>query len=243
MTYYVPDTMLQALIATEYYLPLFFQAVMGSSPSYSGVLILPITLTQSTVGIITGIIIHRTGRYNELLLVGVVLLTLGCGLYVNLSPSSSLGEIVSFELIAGIGAGLLFSPPLVALQAMVSQKDTATATGTLGFVRNLATVLAVVIGGIMFQNTIGDEILKVEGLPANITAALSGSSALANIIVIDTIADASQKFAVEQAVAFSLRNIWIMCVCMSACGMVASIFIAKKELSKTHEEAKTGLKN
>ena len=55
-------------------------------------------------------------------------------------------------IVAGLGAELLCSPPLVALQAMVSQEDTATATATLGFVRNLATVLVVVINCMVFQN-------------------------------------------------------------------------------------------
>ena len=55
-------------------------------------------------------------------------------------------------IVAGLGAEFLCSPPLVALQAMVSQEDTATATATLGFVRNLATILVVVISRMVFQN-------------------------------------------------------------------------------------------
>jgi hypothetical protein len=197
------------------------------------------------MGILTGIIIHRTGRYIELLWAGIVLLTIGTGSYIHLSPGSSLGEIVGFELIAGIGAGLLFSPPLVALQAMVSQARTATATATLGFVRNLATVLAVVIGGVLFQSGMDHQLpaLREAGLPANITALLSGDNAMANAKIVADISDQTQQFAVKQAFAWSLRNLWIMCACMSGVGILASGFIARKALSKEHQETKTGLGN
>lgn len=235
----------QALITTEYYLPLFFQSVKEASPSRSGLLIIPITLTQALMGIVTGIVIHRTGRYLECLGAGVTLLTIGTGLYIQFGPKSSLGEIVGCELVAGIGAGQLFSPPLVALQAMVSQAKTSTATSTLGFVRNLATVLAVVIGGVIFQNSMDHQIpnLREVGLPANITAMLSGDNAMANVMVIGTIRNTVQKLAVKQAFADSLRNLWIICACTSACALAASAFISKKELSKEHNEIKTGLGN
>jgi MFS family permease len=235
----------QALVTTEYYLPLFFQSAKEASPSRSGLLIIPITFTQALMGVFTGITIHRTGRYLELLWAGVALLTIGTGLYIHLSPASSLASIVGFELIAGIGAGLLFSPPLIALQAMVTQTRTSTATATLGFVRNLATVVAVVIGGIVFQNGIEHQLpaLRRAGVPANVTAMLAGDSAMANVMVIATISDAAQRLAVKQAFAESLRMLWIMCSCVCACGVVASGFIAKRALSREHLETKTGLRN
>ncbi len=197
------------------------------------------------MGIVTGVIIHRTGRYIELLWAGVTLITIGTGLYIHLNPKSSLGEIIGFELVAGVGAGLLFSPPLVALQAMVSQARTSTATATLGFVRNLATVLAVVLGGVVFQNGMEHHVpgLVAAGLPANLTAMLSGNNAMANVVVIQTISNPAQKLAVQQAFSSSLRNLWIICACMSVCGIVASGFIAQKALSREHQETKTGLAN
>src|SRR5690349_4803913 len=126
-------------MAAEYYLPLYFQSVKGSSPLKSGLLVMPITTTESISGIIVGIIIHRTGRYVELIWGGVTLMTLGSGLFILFSPSSTLGEIIGFQIIFGIGSGVLFQSPLIALQATVPQDENATATATFGFVRSLAT--------------------------------------------------------------------------------------------------------
>lgn len=104
------------------------------------------------MGILSAVIIHQTGRYREIIWVGTLLMTIGLGLLIQFQTDTSIGEIVGFQLVAGVGAGLLFQPPLIAVQAMSSQADTATATGTLGFVRNIATSLSVVLGGIVFQN-------------------------------------------------------------------------------------------
>ncbi|KAF2194448.1 putative MFS transporter [Zopfia rhizophila CBS 207.26] len=231
--------------ATEYYLPLYFQSVKGASPLHSGLLILPITLTQALVGMATSVIVHQTGRYLEPIWIGVVLLTIGNGLYINLDTASSIGEIIGFEIVAAFGAGLLFQPPLIALQALVSPEDTATATATLGFIRNLATSLSIVIGSVVFQNGMDLRApnLVATGLSANLTQILSGHAAAANVMVIETITDPAQRLAVKDAFAGSLRNMWILCTCTSACAIVASRFIVKQMLSKVYRETKTGLNN
>ena len=201
-------------------------------------------MTEALLGIITGIIIHRTGRYRELIWIGMALLTIGNGLYIYFNATSSITEIVIFEFIAGTGAGLLFEPPLIALQALVSQDDTATATATLGFFRNLAASFSIVIGGVVFQNGMQLQIpkLRMEGLSAGIIQQLSGGDAAANVMIVGTVSDPAQQVAVKEAFVLSLRNMWILYTCMSAIGLLASGFIAKKALSKEHTETKTGIK-
>jgi MFS family permease len=233
-------------IAGEYYLPLYFQSVHEASPLHSGVLILPITVGEAVMGITAGVLIHRTGHYLELIYIGATMLTLGNGLYILFSATSSISMILSFQIITGIGAGLLFEAPLLALQALVSQNDTATATATLGFVRNLATSLSIVIGGVIFQNSMDLQILSLASppinLPSNITNALAGGAAAANVMVVSTIVDPLQKIAVKEAFAWSLRNMWILYTCIAALGVLASAFIQRQVLSKEHVETRTGIR-
>lgn len=66
------------------------------------------------MGLLCGIVIHQTGRYLELIRCGMVLLTIGTGLYIYLGATSSIAKIVGFQIIAGLGAGMLFEPPLIA---------------------------------------------------------------------------------------------------------------------------------
>ncbi|KAJ9612207.1 hypothetical protein H2200_003804 [Cladophialophora chaetospira] len=232
------------LNSAEYYLPLYFQAAKEASPLRSGLLLLPLILTEATTGVAAGIYIHQVGRYIELIWVGVILLTLGNGLYIYLTATTPIGTIVAFEIVSGLGVGLLFDPPYIALQALVSQDDIATATATLGFMRNIGVSLSIVIGGVIFQNGMSLQIptLRASGLPNDLVHTLSGPNAATNINLIATISDQTQKLAVKQAFAWSLRNLWILCTCMAALGLLAAALVTQKELSSEHTETRTGIK-
>lgn len=224
-------------------MPLYLQSVKGSSPMRSGVLILPLVVMEAFSGMLTGAIIHRTGRYLELIWGGLILMTIGNGLYINLDVDSSIGEIVGYQILSGLGAGFLFQTPIIAIQATVSQEDTATATATLGFIRNMATAFSIVIGGVVFQNSMGERqgSLLASGMSASLAAQMSGDSAAASIESIKDITDPAQLAAVREAFAWSLRNMWILYTCMSAVGILFSAFILKSKLNKEHVETKTGL--
>ncbi|KAL9011786.1 MAG: hypothetical protein Q9173_003402, partial [Seirophora scorigena] len=195
-------------IAGEYYMPLYFQSVRSASPIRSGVLTLPFLLPQTVTGIVVGVLIHTTGRYRELMWIGTLLMTLGFGLLIHLSAASRLPEIVLFQAVAGLGSGMLFEPPLIAIQAHVSQADTATATATFGFVLNLATSVSVVIGGVLFQNGMRARAapLASAGLAPDLVHALSGGDAAASVLRVKAIAVPAQVAAVKEAFAWSLRN-------------------------------------
>ena len=174
----------------------------------------------------------------------MALLTLGTGLYINFSANTSLAQIFGFEIIAGIGAGLVFEPPLIALQALVKQDDVASATATLGFVRNLATSISVVVGGVVLQNGMDEQQtgLRSAGLPESLVASFSGRSAVGNIDLIGKVSDAAWRGRIEAAFADSMRDIWILNTAVCAVGFVATVFISKAVLSKEHTETKTGIR-
>ena len=207
---------------------------------------MPITTTEAIMGVIVGFIIHRTGRYLELIYAGVILMTIGNGLYTLFSTKSSLAEIITFQIVAGLGAGLLFQAPLLALQALLPQDDIAMATSTLSFMRNLATSLSVVIGGVLFQNSMDIRVPSLStppiSLPSNITDLLVSGDAAANVFLVSVIQDPAQRAAVREAYAWSMRNMWIMYTGISALAVVASLFIKKHHLRKDHVETKTGIK-
>lgn len=224
-------------------MPLYLQSVKGSSPLLSGAMILPLVMVKAFAGMLAGAIIHRTGRYLELIWAGLVLMAVGHGLYINLGVDSSIGKIVGYQIISGSGVGLLFQTPIIAIHAMVSQEDTATATATLGFIRLMATTFSIVIGGVVFQNSMGEkqDSLLASGLSASMAAQMSGGSAAASVEVIKDITNPAQLRAVREAFAWSLRNMWILYTGMSALGIFFSAFILKVKLNKEHVETKTGL--
>lgn len=230
---------------SEYYLPFYFQSVKEASPTKSGVLILPMMIAASLCDVSVGVLIHQTGRYREIIWAGTTFLTLGTGLYIALGADTSLAKIIVFEVIGGLGLSLLLSTPMLAIQNNVSQADAAVATSTLGFVRSISTSLSIVLGGVVFQDsmTAQHSSLVAAGLDKSYLEAFSGYDAAANVEMIPTIQDPAQHLAVQNAYAWSIRNMFIMYTAVAAVGLLASPFIKQRHMSTEHTETKTGIEN
>ena len=63
----------------------------------------------------------------------------------------------------------------------------------------------------------------------------------ANVELIKTIQDEAQRRAVQDAFAWSLRNMWICFTAVAALGLLVSAFIKHKDLKKEHTETRTGI--
>ena len=244
-TFIVVFTHGMVLIGIEYYLPLYFQSVLQVSPLRSGVLLLPLIVMQAALEIMAGVLIHRTGRYREFIWAGTTLMTLGTGLYINFGTDTSVAVVVGLEIVGAFGPALLFQAPMVAIQNTVSQVDTAAATASLGFVRSVAMALSVVVGGVVFQNSMDarQSSLSAAGLSESVLEALSGSQAAENVGIPRSIQDASQRQVVLEAFAWSMRNMFILYTCLAALAMVASVFIKHRKLNTEHTETKTGIQS
>jgi MFS family permease len=231
------------LIGIEYYLPLYFQSVQRASPLRSGLLLLPLIGVQAAVEILNGVLINRTGRYRETIWAGVTLMTLGTGLYITFGTDTSVAMVIGLEIVGALGPALLFQGPMVAIQNSVSQADTAAATACLNFVRSIAMALSVVVGGVVFQNSMDAQhsTFVAAGFNETVLEALSGSQAAANVGITRSIQDPAQRQVVLEAFAWSMRNLFILYTCLAAVAMVASVFIKHRKLNTEHTETKTGI--
>ncbi|KAL2825752.1 major facilitator superfamily domain-containing protein [Aspergillus cavernicola] len=227
----------------EYYLPLYLQGVKQASPLRSGMLILPMMVTEAGTDILVGVLLHRVGRYREITWGGVVLMTVGMGLYINLDRRTTVAQIIGFEVIGGIGTALLFQTPVIAIQNAVSQAETASATATLGFIRNLATSFSIVLGGVVFRHGMDAQQsgLAALGIGGEVLHAVSGDKAAASVGVVGLIEDLGQRHAVQDAFAWSVRNMFIFYTAVSGIALVAGVFIKQREMSRGHTETKTGV--
>lgn len=228
-------------ISGAYFFPLYFQAVLGASPILSGVYLFPYVLSLSFLSIIGGIFIKKTGQYLPPIYFGVLLMTIGFGLYIDLPNGREWGRIFPFQIIAGMGVGPNFQAPLIALQTNIQPRDIATATATFGFTRNLSAAISIVIGGVIFQNSM----MKREGtlraaLGQSLASQIGGGGAGSATDIVKTLPEPGRHVATGVYVD-SLQKMWIFYVAIASLSLVAAAFIGKKTLLKTHEVQKTGL--
>ena len=225
-------------------MPLFLQSVLEASPLRSGVLLLPLIVTGAVFGVLCGVIIHRTGRFREIMWVGSAFMCLGYGLFISFDANTTTARAVGFQMIAGLGQGILFEAPLIAIQSQVKQADVATATATMAFVRNVAVSISVIVCGTILQNSMSDRngYLRAAGLPRDLLDRLDGENALANVMLPSTLENPAWEFAAKQVFAWATRNMWIMLTVIAFLALVASLFIEAAHLGTEHVETVTGLK-
>lgn len=228
-------------IAGNYYLPLYFQTVLQATPILSGVYVLPLCLSLSFTSIATGAIIKITGRYRELIVAGLIFMTLGYGLFINLQPYASWPRIIIFQIIAGIGVGPIFQSPLVGLQANIHPADVATATATFNFVRQASASMAVVLGTVVYQNILGKQTASLSGKVGSETAQELANSFSGSSKSLVASLEPEQRRAVLETFTYVLSRLWIFYTAVIGLALIVSFFIRPVTLSKAHTFAKTGL--
>ncbi|RGP80176.1 hypothetical protein FLONG3_1710 [Fusarium longipes] len=135
-----------------YYIPIYFQSVHNASPTSSGVRNLPLILAVTFSTIFSGGLVTATGRYQPLLIGGAAIATIGAGLLYLLDIDTSTGKWIGYQIVAGVGWGLAFQIPMIAVQGTVDPKDLASATGILLFFQGLGGAYIVSGGQAAFVN-------------------------------------------------------------------------------------------
>ncbi|KAF4974884.1 hypothetical protein FZEAL_8266 [Fusarium zealandicum] len=227
----------------SYWLPLYFQGVLGSSSLLSGVYLLPYVLSLSFISAAVGVFIKKTGRYKMAIVSGVVVMTLGFGLFIDLEARANWAKIIVFQIIAGLGVGPNFQAPLIALQTNVEPRDIGSATSTFSFIRQLGTSISVVIGGVIFNNEMEKKFPWLEReLGSDLAESLSGANAASNVQLVGSLSGEEGRVA-KTAYWQSLQTMYIVYACFSGLALVISMFVQQVNLSKEHEEHRTGLKS
>ncbi|KAF1808913.1 hypothetical protein P152DRAFT_461963 [Eremomyces bilateralis CBS 781.70] len=228
-------------VSSSYFLPLYLQAARGSSPIMSGVYLLPMVLTISIGSMFSGVFIRKTGLYQPPIWIGLAFMTLGFGLFTDIDAHSSWAKIIVYQLVAGFGVGPNFQAPLIAIQSLVEPRNIASATATFQFVRNLATSMSIVVGGVLYQNVMNQyEGKLVSAVGPENAVRLGGANAGANIGVVYSL-HPNQRVAAQEIIADSISKLWIMYATFSGVGLLVSLLITKQTLGKDHQEIKTGL--
>jgi len=137
-----------ALFGSLVYLPLFFQLVLGASPSRAGLMMAPMMGGVIVASVTGGRLIAKTGRYKIFPVIGLVV---GAGSFLTLAWAA-LGDkgvpVIETALVGlGCGLGLVMPNLTVAIQNSVDRAHLGVATSVSGFIRSLGGALGVAVSG------------------------------------------------------------------------------------------------
>lgn len=231
------------IVFTEniYFLPLYCQSTLGADPLLSGLMLLPFAVSISVGTVATGMYVKKTGRYLDCIRLGFIVLVIGAGLQYDLPETRYWPKIILYQILPGLGIGLNFQPPLIALQSAVSAQDNGAATASFGLVRNVASAIGVIVGSAVFSNQMNAQQTNlVDALGAETAREFTGSNAEANVAILSSL-DKTQRAVVGRTFWVSLRGIWIVSASMAGAALLVGLLIKHNKLKRTHEEVETGL--
>ena len=147
---------------TVYFLPVYFQGVLATGPTQSGVNLLPLPFVTMPFAILAGVGTTKFGRYRPFFFVGTALLAITYGLFTRLDETTSTAYWAGVECIASAGLGVLTTTTWPAVQAPLEEVDQAITTAAWGFVRSFGYVWGAAIPAAIFNS-------RVNGLVGVIT--------------------------------------------------------------------------
>lgn len=211
-----------------YFLPVYFQAVRGSSATRSGVQLLPTVTAMIPFAALGAQFIERTGRYKPSHLAGLTLMAVGLGSFALLKLNSSTAMWAGLQVLQTAGAGFLATALLPAVQADLSDKDNAASTGTWSYIRSYGAIWGITIPVSIFNNQF-DKHLDVISDPA-VRSVLAGGNAFAHgSREFLGLLPESVRLEVISVFLRSLRMTWIVGAVI--CAVTCVVVLAEKELT------------
>ncbi len=141
-------------LAGAVYIPLFLQGVQGLSASASGAYLTALMFAMIVSAILSGQIISKTGTYKKLAIISFATGTVGMFLLSTLTQSTTNLELIVYEIIVGIGAGLGMPIFIISAQNAVAKRDLGVVTSSSMYFEQLGSVIGLVILGTVVNMTL-----------------------------------------------------------------------------------------
>ncbi|KAK1976626.1 major facilitator superfamily transporter [Colletotrichum cereale] len=196
-------------ISYDYFLPLYFQVVLGFRPIIAGVTIFALLIPLTMMTMLGGLFTRKTGNYLMPIFFGSAMMTLGNGLFISFQASPQWAKMIVFQMITGIGAGVLFQSPMISIQTHTHQRDMAAAMSAFSFLRSLFSSMSIVIGTVLLQHNLG-----------------SGGLTGGNLHSGDQ-AGTAPPVDKEKYIS-ALRIMWAFFTAVSGCMLFTAVFIKQK---------------
>ncbi|CAO3594769.1 unnamed protein product [Absidia cylindrospora] len=214
--------------AILYFVPLHYQIVRGDSGVQSALELLPFFLTAVSAGLVSGILITKTGHYRIYLWSGCCFAVIGAALLATSTVDSNVIHQYIFLAIMGLGVGLCKQSFVVAGQAAVPDKDLSLATSHGQFFRILGGAVGISISATLFRYNIA------QGLK-DLMERLHLKLSLKNINMIKTL-PRPIRIQVQTVAVQSLDKIYMFSAISAGIALLAVVFIKHYDLWTPEDE-------
>jgi EmrB/QacA subfamily drug resistance transporter len=221
------------------YIPVYAQGVMGVSASESGLILMPLMLGMIVCGMIAGLMVTKTGRYKEIIILGAVLMLAGYALLARMHYESHPLELTFAMLVFGIGLGCAMQQYTLVVQNAAQRRDLGVATSSVQFFRNVGSTVGIALGGTIMAASLPGAMAQYLPPEALAGAGDIDAGSVLDPAVLATLPPAVAE-GVRQALADALHNTFLLGIPLGIVVLVVSLFIKAiplRETVHTGEEA------
>ncbi|OTA98358.1 hypothetical protein M426DRAFT_113543 [Hypoxylon sp. CI-4A] len=186
-----------------YWLPIWFQAVLGVSPTRSGVNFLPTVISDAAMALLGTGAVMAIGWWNPFLLFANAMVCLSGGLLSTIYPDISSGHWIGYQIFGGIGYSLATNLAQVGMQTSLPPELAPTGSSNLLMIVSTSCSVFLAIGQLVFQKRLNTNLSIV--VPPNVVTDVVSAGATNFRSVLPASADVS---AVVQAYSKSVSQVF-----------------------------------
>jgi len=152
-----------AMFGAISFVPLFMQAVIGTTATGAGFVLTPFVLGWIALSILSARAVLRIG-YRRVVIAGMTCVTLAFLLMSRWDATLTQGGAMGNVLLAGIGMGMHMVPMLIAVQSAVPRADLGAATSMTQFFRTIGGAVGLSLMGAVMTQRLGSGLSLVAAL-------------------------------------------------------------------------------
>ncbi|KAJ8119220.1 hypothetical protein ONZ43_g3789 [Nemania bipapillata] len=185
-----------------YWLPIWFQGVLGTSPTQSGVNFFPTVVADVLAAFIGSALASQIGWWNPFVILGPVTVSIGSGLLTTLYPGISDGHWIGYQILGGIGYSLSSNLSHLAMQASLPQDLVPLGASTLLSIISTSCAIFVSVGQTVFQQQLKNNLGSV--IPQDTVTKIIDSG----VTDLSSLVDADQLPTVINKYSLSVTQVW-----------------------------------
>jgi hypothetical protein len=176
-----------ATFMTEvYYIPIWFQAIKGSSAVNSGIQSIPLVLSLVTLALICGALVQRFGYYTPFMWFGSVIMAVGAGMIFTWQVDSNHQEWIGYQVLLGIGIGAGMQQSNLAVQTVLQHRDVPTGSALVFFCQSLGGTIFASVGQNVFLTKFIDQLQHLPPGVLNMqTLIKTGATEIRNVVPLE----------------------------------------------------------
>ena len=236
-----------AMFGAVSFIPLYLQAVVGTSATQAGFVLTPFVLAWVSCSVLSARLVLRVG-YRGVVMVGMACLTFSFLLLSEWDQSLTRLTAVRDVVFAGVGMGMVMVPMLIAVQNAVPKRDLGIATSTVQFFRTIGGAVGVAVMGAAMAHRLQGELGAVlaasgsaPGLAAQVQELVSHPDLIVNPATRETLAPAVLAH-VRLALANALHAVFVVGLIVCVGALVSAFLVPSgraRDLARGEEAAST----